>query len=127
VIEERVSRVSTILMAATALLGFFFAFGRGLMVLVASVMFVGGTVLMAMALVTAARRSRESVLTIGEVFFRVPKPFLVSFGAQVAIAFASAAAHPNTGAAFAILAPVFGLGVMGLWGARHGTFPTRET
>jgi hypothetical protein len=125
--EERAAIVSTGVMAAAALLGLVSSVGRSLVALVAMLMFLGGAVLMAAALVIAARRSRESVITIGEVFFRVPKPFLVCFGAQVVIAFVSAGAHPNTGAAFAILAPVFGLGVMGLWGARHGRFPARET
>jgi hypothetical protein len=125
--EQSLAIRSTILMGIAAFLGGFAEAGRALMALVCVVMFLAGTVLMAMALVIASRRSRESVITIGEIFFRVPKPFLYCFGAQVVIAFASAAAHPNTGAAFGILAPVFGLGIMGLWGARHGQFPARDT
>jgi hypothetical protein len=125
--EDRAMLAGTIVMGVAALLGGFSDFGRSLMALVAAVMFLGGFVLMAAALVIAARRSRESVITVGEVFFRVPRVFLVCFGAQIVVAFASAAAHPNTGAAFAILAPVFGLGLMGLWGARHGQFPARDT
>jgi hypothetical protein len=127
VTEERAAVRATAVMVAVAALGVFLDAGRLLMALVAIAMFLGGAVLMAAALVVAAGRSRESVVTIGEVFFRVPRTFLVCFGAQVAVAFASAALHPNTGAAFAILAPVFGLGIMGLWGARHGVFPARET
>ena len=125
--EERANLVATIILGLAALLGGFSQVGRAATALVSMVMFLGGTVAMAAALVIAAGRSRRSVLTIGEVFFRVPRPVLIAFGAQVVIAFASAGAHPTTGAAFAILAPVFGLGMCGLWGARHGQFPARET
>jgi hypothetical protein len=117
----------TAAMVVAVALGLVSEVGRSLTALVAMLMFLGGFVLMAVALVIAARRSRESVITVGEVFFRVPRVFLVCFGVQIVVAFVSAGAHPNTGAAFAILAPVFGLGVMGLWGARHGQFPARDT
>ena len=41
------------------------------------------------------------------------------------MAVATAAARPFTPLAFGVLAPMFGLGVMGLWGAKFGTFPPR--
>ncbi|MEY2473350.1 MAG: hypothetical protein QOK28_2679 [Actinomycetota bacterium] len=125
--EDRAMVAGTAAMVVAVALGLVSEVGRSLTALVAMLMFLGGFVLMAVALVIAARRSRESVITVGEVFFRVPRVFLVCFGVQIVVAFVSAGAHPNTGAAFAILAPVFGLGVMGLWGARHGQFPARDT
>ena len=36
---------------------------------------------------------------------------------------AAASIRPFTAVAFGILAPMLGLGLMGLWGARHGRFP----
>jgi hypothetical protein len=39
----------------------------------------------------------------------------------LAIAAATAAANP-----FGVLVPMFPLGIVGLWGARHGTFPPRR-
>ena len=38
---------------------------------------------------------------------------------------AAASIRPFTEVAFGILAPMFGLGLMALWGGRHGTFPPR--
>ncbi|HVT77024.1 MAG TPA: hypothetical protein VHD87_08345, partial [Acidimicrobiales bacterium] len=125
--EERVAIASTALFSLVVLLGALSAVGRSLVVVLSAVMFLGGAVLMAVALVIAAGRSRQFVIAVGDVFFRVPRAFIVCFGVQIFAAFASAGAHPHTGAAFAILAPVFGLGIMGLWGARHGQFPARET
>jgi hypothetical protein len=40
----------------------------------------------------------------------------------VAITVGTAAANP-----FGVLVPMFPLGLIGLWGARHGTFPPRRT
>jgi hypothetical protein len=48
-----------------------------------------------------------------------------SLGAQTAIALGTAAARPFTSVAFGILVPMFGLGLAGLWGARHGRFEAR--
>jgi hypothetical protein len=45
---------------------------------------------------------------------------------EVIVAFGTAAARPYTIAATAILAPVYGLGLCGLWAARYGTFPPRR-
>ena len=59
-----------------------------------------------------------------------PKPvrrsLLGSLAVEIAVAVAGAALHPNTSLAFGILAPVYGLSLAGLWGARHGTFPKRQ-
>jgi hypothetical protein len=33
--------------------------------------------------------------------------------------------RPYTEVAFGILAPMFGLGLMGVWGGRYGDFPER--
>ena len=125
--EEKLSRLSTIVLSAAVALGFVTAAGRLLVAVVSVVMFIGGAVGMAVALVLAAQRSRESVIGVGDIFFKVPRPLLALLAVQVVVGFASAGVHPNTGAAFAILAPVAALGLCGLWGARHGTFPARET
>jgi hypothetical protein len=45
--------------------------------------------------------------------------------AQVVVAVATAAARPFTTLAFGVLVPVFGVGLNGLWAARHGRFPPR--
>lgn len=98
---------------------------------VALVLFVGGTVAFAAALVRAAGRSRSEALHLAGVFFldgaprRVRRLLLGSLAAEVVVAFATAAVRPNTSLAFGILAPVWGQGLAGLWGARHNRFPPR--
>lgn len=46
--------------------------------------------------------------------------------AQVVISIVAASIRPFTPIAFAVLAPMFGLGLNGLWAARHGAFPPRK-
>jgi hypothetical protein len=100
---------------------------RGVAALVAILMFLGGTGLMAWALVIAAGRSRTDAVEIGGLFFsQPPRDLKVAFGLQIVVGLAAAGIRPNTGSAFGVLAPVFGLGLMGMWGARHGRFPARE-
>lgn len=99
---------------------------------VAVALFVGGTAAFAAALVRAAGRSRTEVVHLAGVFFldgappRVRRLLLGSLAAEVAVAVATAAVRPNTSLAFGILAPVWGQGLAGLWGARHGPFPARS-
>jgi len=44
---------------------------------------------------------------------------------QVVVGFTAASFRPFTTVASAVLVPVFGLGLAGLWGARHGSFGPR--
>lgn len=98
---------------------------------VAGVLFVGGMVTFGAALVQAAARSRAELLHLPGVFFvdgappRVRRLLLGSLAVEVVVAFVTAAVRPNTSLAFGILVPVWGQGLAGLWGARHGTFPPR--
>jgi hypothetical protein len=45
-----------------------------------------------------------------------------SFGVCLAITVGTAAANP-----FGVLVPMYPLGLVGLWGARHGVYPPRKT
>ncbi len=99
---------------------------------VAIAMFVVGTGVFIAALVIAAGRSRGDEIGMGGLFFlqgsasrRVQLHLLGSLAVQVVVAFATAAARPYTSLAFGILAPVYGLGLAGLWAARHGRFDPR--
>lgn len=99
---------------------------------VALALFAGGTVAFGAALVRAAGRSRREEVTMAGVFFlegaprTVRRHVLGSLALEVVVAFATAAARPNTSLAFGILAPVWGQGLAGLWGARHGVFRPRR-
>lgn len=100
--------------------------------LVAVAMFAVGTGLFIAALVVAAGRSREHEIGMGGLFFlqgsaprSVQVQLLGSLAVEVVVALATAGAKPYTSLAFGILAPVYGLGIAGLWAARHGTFAPR--
>ena len=95
-------------------------------------LFVGGAVTFLWAYAIAVGRSRSVEIGIGGLYFlqgSAPKPvqrhLLGSLAVEVVIAIATAAAKPFTSVAFAVLAPMWGLGLAGLWAAKHGNFATR--
>lgn len=95
-------------------------------------LFAAGTVAFFAAFLKAVDRSRTDEIGVMNLFFldhSAPTPvkrnLLASLTVQVAVAVTAAAIRPNTALAFAVLAPVYGLALAGLWAARHGTFPAR--
>lgn len=97
------------------------------------VLFVAGCSAFLWAYAVAIGRSRYDDLTMAGVFFlsdrvapaRVTRAFWLLLAAQVVVGLATAAARPFTALAFGVLVPVLGLGLMALWGARHGDFPAK--
>jgi hypothetical protein len=81
----------------------------------------------------AIRRSRTDEINVGTLFLLIgpavpvgiKRVLLSLLAAQVVVAVATAAARPFTTLAFGVLVPVFGVGLNGLWAARHGRFPPR--
>jgi hypothetical protein len=81
----------------------------------------------------AIGRSRTEEIGVASLYFltnRVaPNPvrvrLLAAFAVQCVVAVTAASVRPFTAAAFAVLVPMFGLGLNGLWAARHGTFGPR--
>lgn len=81
----------------------------------------------------AVRRSRSDAIGIGGLFFLAggvaPRPIrralLGALVVQVVVGLSAAAARPFTSLAFGVLAPLYGLSLVGLWAARHGRFPRR--
>jgi hypothetical protein len=95
-------------------------------------LFVGGVVAFLWAYGIAVGRSRDVEIGIGGLYFlqgTAPRPtqlrLLGSLAAEVVIAFAAAGIRPFTSLAFSILAPMWALGLAGLWGARYGRFGPR--
>ncbi len=85
------------------------------------------------AYAVAVGRSRTEVLSVLGIYFLagtapadVRRRLLGALVAQTVIVVAAAAIRPYTAAAFGVLAPMFGLGLAGLWGARFGSFPVRD-
>ena len=78
--------------------------------------------------VAVVRSARGDDIGVGGLFFLfgsapsdVRRWLFAALGVSAVLAFASAA-----GNAYAALEPMFPLALVGLWGARHGTFPPRE-
>ena len=91
-----------------------------------------GIVLFLYALLVAADRSRTDAIGIGGLFFlqgsapkQVQRHLMGSLAVEVVVAFVAASVRIYTPLAFGLLVPMYGLGLAGLWGARHGTFGRR--
>ncbi len=123
--ELKISRLVTAGFAVSAALGVALELFRWPAFVVALGLFVYGCVLMAVALVKGAGRSRtENVDIFGLFFTQAPMQLRLLFVAQIVIAFVTAAMKQT--AAFGVLAPIAGLGLCSIYGARHGTFPDRD-
>jgi hypothetical protein len=95
-------------------------------------LFVVGCVVFAWAFVLAVGRSRTDEIAVTNLYLLAGAPSAVrvqlfgSLAVEIIVAFGTAAARPYTIAAAAILGPVYGVGLCGLWAARYGTFPPRR-
>lgn len=96
-------------------------------------LFAAGCVVFLWGYFRGLGRSREEVVSLGGLFFLggdvapsgVTRELRMLLGIQIVVAIATASARLFTGLAFGVLVPMFGLGVLALWGALHGTFPAR--
>jgi hypothetical protein len=98
----------------------------------ALVLFLAGIVAFLAAFTRAVSRSRTDEIGVFNLFFldhSAPRPvrtsLLGALAVQIAVAIAVAALRPDTSLAFGVLVPIYGLGLAGLWAARHGIFPAR--
>ena len=104
----------------------------GVAVLVSLVLFLLGTLAFLWAYAVAVGRSRTDLMGIGGLFFLagsaprlVQRRLIASLVAEIVIAGFTASTRVYTPLAFGVLVPMYGLGLMGLWGAKFGTFPPR--
>ena len=78
-------------------------------------------------------RSRTLVVTLPGLFFLaggaappdVRRRFQLALAVEVVVVVVAALIRPDTEMAFGVLAPVFGLGLMAMWGGRFGSFTAR--
>ena len=99
---------------------------------VALALFAAGCVVFVWAYALAVARSRTDEISVVGLYLlsgSAPRPvrirLLGAVAVESAVALGTASARPYTIAAAGILVPVYGLGLCGLWAARHGTFPPR--
>ena len=100
---------------------------------VAVFLFAAGCATFLWAFFVAAGRSRTERLELAQVWLltgpptppEVRRSLLGALAVQVAAGLATAAARPYTSLAAGVLVPMWGLGLCGLWAARHGSFPPR--
>lgn len=96
---------------------------------VAGVLFLGGCVGFGIGFLRAVGRSRTETVDLASLFYltgsapaEVRRAFLGLWFAQIAIA---VVAIPLTEPPFAVMAPVWGIGLITWWAAGHATFPPR--
>lgn len=96
------------------------------------VLFAIGTVAFLAAYAKAIERSRDEDVSVAMIYGMsgvAPKAVQRRFHAltfvQLGVGMATAAIRPFTAQAFGILASMLGIGLAGLWAARHGTFAER--
>lgn len=96
-------------------------------------LFVTGTGGLLWAYWLGVARSRTEDVNLGGLFFlsapaaphRERRRFRLALIVEIVVVVAAAAMRPFTVVAFGVLAPMFALGLMGLWGGRHAVFPPR--
>ena len=100
---------------------------------VAIALFAGGCAVFGWSFVLVAGRSRTDEMELAQIWFLMGPPtppevrrsLLRALAVQVVVALATAGARPYTSLAAGALVPMWGLGLCGLWAARHATFPAR--
>jgi len=95
-------------------------------------LFLAGCAAFLAAYGRAVGRSRTDAVSVAGVYLlagsaprEVQIRLLGALAVQVVVAVVTASVRLYTSLAFGILVPVYGLGLTGLWGARHGSFSTR--
>jgi hypothetical protein len=96
-------------------------------------LFAIGTGALLWAYALGVSRSRAVVVTLSGLFFLsggaappdTRRRLRIALAVEVVVVVTAAAIRPFTEVAFGILAPMFGLGLMAMWGGRHGSFAAR--
>ncbi len=127
------SWIGTAVFTVSAVLSVLTSAMRAVGVVVALALFAVGCVVFLKAFFEAVERSRTEEIAVSNLYFlsgSAPKAvrwhLLGSTAVQVVVSFATASVRPFTAVAFGILVPMYGLGMAGLWAARHGEFPDRR-
>ncbi|MGK2930852.1 MAG: hypothetical protein ACSLFO_14905 [Acidimicrobiales bacterium] len=105
----------------------------GLTAIVSGGLFAVGVVAFLYGYGAGVVRSSDEQVTLAGLFLlsqTAPKVIRlrlrIAFAVQIVVAVAAAVVRPYTSVAFAVLAPMLGLGLMATWGARYGAFSPKE-
>ncbi len=112
---------------------------RVVIVVVSLTLFAVGVATFLIGFFAAVQRSRESEISVSQLFFltgevaprNVKVPMLAALAVQTVAGIATAIARPSTDGktgsvlAFGVLVPMLGLGLNGLWASHHGVFAAR--
>ena len=130
---RRVAWYGTAAFAATAVAAVLAEPLREVALAVDVLLFLAGVVAFGAAYVRAVARSRGESIAVTSLFFLAGsappdarRSLLGALATQAVVAVGTAIARPYTILAAGTLVPIYGLGLCGLWAARHGTFPPRE-
>ena len=95
-------------------------------------LFITGCCAFMAAFARAVKRSRTEAIGVGGLYFlsgcappKIRRQMMGLLSFQVVISLTAASLRPFTVVASAVLVPVFGLGLSGLWAANHGDFEPR--
>lgn len=137
----RFNLAATLLFSATAIVSaiVFDDVFRVVIVAVSLSLFAVGVATFLLGFFAAIQRSRESEISVTQLFFltgdvaprSVKFPMLTALAVQTTVGIAAAIARPSTDGkagsvlAFGVLVPMLGLGLNGLWASRHGAFDDR--
>ena len=130
---RQASWVGTAVFVVTAVAGVVASSLRPVALGVAIALFAGGCAIFLWAFVIVAGRSRTDQMEQAQIWFLAGSPtpqsvrrsLLGALAVQVVAGLATAGARPYTSLAAGALVPMWGLGLCGLWAARHATFPAR--
>jgi hypothetical protein len=103
-------------------------------VAVSGLLFAGGTIAFFIGYARAVERSRHELLGIGGIYFmagstpsRVRRQMMASLAVEVVLVVVAVSVKPFSSLVFTSLAPMWGLGLAGMWAATHGSFPPRAS
>ncbi len=96
-------------------------------------LFVVGTGALLWAYALGVSRSRTELVTVPGLFFlagevapqATRRAMRIATAVEVVAVVVAASIRPYSEVAFGVLAPMYGLGMMGVWGGRYGEFPAR--
>ncbi len=131
--EVRASWIGTLVLIVALAVGVASPARLGIVTLVTSlVLLLSGMAGFIWSFFVAASRSRTELLSVAGLYLlsegapaSVRRHLMGAEVVQVLSCLAAASIRPFTPVAFGILAPVYGLGVAGVWSARHGRFRPR--